>query len=424
MKRYIDVFLIKSIPNKILSLFWSSIIIGFFLLPFGINPSTPFFILSMFFGIYYILRYEKVLTPRFYNIALICYPIMFIIMSLSLFYSYDKVFGMKLLERSIPLFIFPLLFMYIKESSLVRKKISNALLIGILITFLVNLLRALYNSLDIKGGVLVFNTSIVGNHSFYESFSHGGNHFIGGEFSYLLHPSYLSLYILIVLILFFSSIAAIKKNKLIFIILIVYLFLLASRASLVILFFLFLINLIVKWKGVTLINKIILSFSMLFLLVLNPRIGNSFERLYRFSELENYNYTTSEQSRILIILTSLDLISKAPVFGYGIGDADYELFIKYVESNYLTNIEFKYNAHNQFLQTSLQIGIVGLFFLIFPFFLIYIYSQGDITKLSILLVLILTLLFESMLVRYNGIIFFAIIIPFLSRFKHVKNSNE
>ncbi len=137
-----------------------------------------------------------------------------------------------------------------------------------------------------------------------------------------------------------------------------------------------------------------------------------FERLEDFKSKKNYNYTTSEQSRILTYRTCLKLFFESPILGYGVGDANEELLIEYIRSDYQTNAQNNYNAHNQYFQTTLQVGIAGLLLLLLPLISI-IRRHKNVYGVAMFFVLAGSLLFESILLRYNGIIFFAILTPLL-----------
>lgn len=389
--------------------------VGFFLLPLGINPSTPFFIAAIILGIVQIFRTR---TCNRRDLVFLSYPILIVIMFISLSYSTNVSEGLNRLERSLPLLFFPLVLMFIKEDKVIVLKLFKALLFGILISLCINLYLAFSNSITIENGQMVFDSSVATGYSFMESFRHGGSHFIGGEFSQLIHPSYLALYILSTAVFFYNKKLG-RAKFIVYTILFLYLFLLASRGAFVIM--LVLLVLYVFAEG-TLRQKMVKGVLLVFLGIamfnLNPRIKIFYERLVDFTQKKNFNYTTSEQSRILIYQSSWQLVTDAPLFGYGVGDANDKLQEVYLSSGYLKNSEDKYNAHNQYFQTMLQTGAIGLGFLLLPF-LTLLYRTRNVQMFSMIVVLGGSLLFESMFVRYNGILFYAIIIPFLLREKQV-----
>lgn len=403
---------VKLEGNSLIAIFWNCIIIGFFLLPIGVNPSTPFFIMAIILGSIGIVKNKTMVGPI--DLTYLSFPILFLVMTVSLGYSENIKYGFKLIERSVPLLFFPIILMYIKEDKNIVRKIFNALILGITVSFIINLILATSSSLIFENHKLVFDPSKEGGYSFMESFSHGGSKFIGGEFSKYVHPSYISMYI-IASIIFIHKHYVGKIKVLLTCILVVFLFLLASRGAFVILISIvsiYLLNVkgfVAKLKRLVLMGVIgLLFFSF------NPRLRIFYDRIQDFTTKENFNYTTSEQSRILIYLSSLRLIKESPTFGYGIGDADNILLNDYIDLGYLTNARNEYNAHNQYFQTLLQVGIPGILLLIFPFAVI-LYRTTNLQTVLITVVLLGSLLFESMLVRYNGVIFFSIIVPILMR---------
>lgn len=396
-----------------LELFWHSLAIGFLLLPLGVNISTPFFVTSMIIGVLHIGTNGK--KPIKGDIWLLSLPVYFVLLVISLLYTQDLETGKNLIIRLLPLSIFPVLFLYIKETHVMLNRVFWAFLVGIIISMCVNLYFAFQNSLTLIDGKLVFDPSIEGGYSLYESFSHGGSHFIGTGFAKTLHPTYLSLYALFCII-YFSE----KKSRYrlwILGILFFYLFLLSSRAFMIILVVYMVIGILhIKKKKLKIAFGILAIFSGI-LLTSNPRAKLFYERIVEFSEKDNYNYTTSEQSRILIYKTCLELIYKAPIFGYGVGDVNNKLQEEYTKHSYGTLSKRHYNAHNQYFQSMLQAGFMAFLFLIIPLIKLGLKGNKNPYVLAGLFTFVIMLTFESLLIRYNGIIFYAIIIPFLLRSK-------
>ncbi|TQO38905.1 O-antigen ligase [Arenibacter algicola] len=407
---------VKLGEDPTLSLFWNSILIGFLLLPISINPSTPFFVIAMLLGAFYNIKNKSKIDKK--DLYFLCLPILWILLVISLIYTNNIKTGINLITRMIPIAIFPLLLLYIRENEDVLRKLFTMLLIGILASMAINLFLAFNNSLSIVESQLIFDASYEGGFSFYESFNHGGNHFFGTRFSNTIHPTYIALYILISLVYFGKN--GIRFKYIVFAVLLVYLFLLSSRAALIVLLsyaFLFIFYFGDKKKRIGL-GLLVLSAVILFIF-LNPRTKTFYERIITFKEKTNYNYTTSEQSRILIYHTCMELIKKHPIMGYGIGDANDVLQEEYTANSYLTLAKKQYNAHSQFFQTLLQAGIIAFIILIVPIGLIFFKGLRNPYVLAAIIAFVILMGFESLLVRYNGIIFYAIIIPLLMR-----NDNE
>ena len=155
----------------------------------------------------------------------------------------------------------------------------------------------------------------------------------------------------------------------------------------------------------------------------NPHILNLYNKtLDSKIEKREDNETTSEKLRILSWKTSIELIKEAPLLGYGVGDANDAMQEKYKELGYTDNYNEQYNAHNQFFQTWLQTGIVGIGLLIYIFILLAVRMRRSPNEFSVFLILFISLLFESMLVRFNGIVFFSIIAPLLLKKRSILSS--
>ena len=145
----------------------------------------------------------------------------------------------------------------------------------------------------------------------------------------------------------------------------------------------------------------------------NPRLKNFLTGIEGASkELKTSSHSIAN-ARLLTWHSSLLLIKEKPIFGYGLGDANDQLIAKYKELGYQKNYTNRYNAHNQFFQTWLQTGVFGMIVLISIFVVLGLRMRSSPNELSVFLILLISLLFESMLVRFNGIVFFSIIVSLL-----------
>ncbi|MFD2563583.1 O-antigen ligase family protein [Aquimarina rubra] len=248
---------------------------------------------------------------------------------------------------------------------------------------------------------------------FINTLANGWNYFVGDEFSKLINPSYLSLYILLVLSYYLKKRLDTSLRTFVVVILFLYLFLLASIAAYVILMIMSLL-LIFNIKDKNRKHTMFIMFFLgLIVFLNNPRVFDFYSKVKEFGSTVEHANSTSEKARLLSWSASLELIEEAPLLGYGIGDANEVLIEKYKELGYTYNLENKYNAHNQFLQTFLQTGVLGFGTLISIFVLLAIRMRRSRNEFSVFLILFISLVFESMLVRFNGIVFFSIVIPLL-----------
>ncbi|WP_378180276.1 O-antigen ligase family protein [Aquimarina sp. SS2-1] len=406
--------------DLVLTIFWNSLYIAFLLLPLGINLPTPFFIVSIALGLINIFKSGKKFDMD--NKIVLLFPLYFVITSISLVYTDNILDGFNLIQRSLSLLVFPLIFLFVKEDASTVRKLFDFLLLGLIVSFFINFSMAMYNVVIIIKGEFTFEISINNLTIFIDALMSGWNYFIGDEFSKLINPSYLSLYILLVLSYYLKKRLDTALRTFIVVILFLYLFLLASIAAYLILMIMSLL-LIFSIKDQS--RKHIMYIMFLLGLVVflnNPRVFDFYSKVKDFGSTIEHVNSTSEKARLLSWSASFELIEEAPLFGYGIGDANDVLVKKYKELGYRYNFENQYNAHNQFLQTFLQTGILGFGTLISIFMVLAIRMKRSRNEFSVFIILFISLVFESMLVRFNGIVFFSVVIPLLLKKRSILSS--
>lgn len=102
--------------------------------------------------------------------------------------------------------------------------------------------------------------------------------------------------------------------------------------------------------------------------------------------------------------------------GVGTGDVQDYLQACYKDRNFWGQV-FQFNSHNQFLQTGLTIGIVGMFVLVYSLFapLVSAYRKKKPAVFVFLLLIIFASMTESFLERQQGILFFCFFYSLLLR---------
>lgn len=267
--------------------------------------------------------------------------------------------------------------------------------------------------------------------------------FINGDASYFfyqdfsgivgMHAAYLSMYlsfsVVILLYVYYGEIKDLSPaNKFIFYSvigsLLLSIFLLAGRTQIILLiigavvYFTFLLfekyGFIKSIFGGILIGATILATAFLF--PVNRE---------RFKEAINYNNQYSldkkwgeQQMKYLIWTGAWGLIKSQPITGVGIGDTQDELQRYYLDHRY-TSLTYwantRFNAHNQFLETTITLGVGGgLLFLCSIFFSIrYGWKEKRFLYLTFVILFSFSCLTESLLERQNGIVFYAFFNSFL-----------
>ena len=249
------------------------------------------------------------------------------------------------------------------------------------------------------------------NNFFYESFS-----------AYLIHPSYLAMYINVavcwILIQLQKKEQAFGKfSKSISIALILYfsfiLVLLSSKLGLLTLAIIYLVALVYysRKKYIIGLTALILclgaGFSIVkFVPAVHERIKTATDAL---TTPANNADSESTAVRMLIWKAASQVISENFLFGTGTGDSKDELIKKKKKRGMTGAVEHRLNAHNEFYQVFVAVGLIGfsvfLLQLLIPL-LISIRERKSI-YMSFLLILMLNFLTESMLEAEAGVIFYA-----------------
>ena len=145
-----------------------------------------------------------------------------------------------------------------------------------------------------------------------------------------------------------------------------------------------------------------------------------FQRLGAAFSVSYYNIdkTSSESTtvRVLIWQQCTKLIQQNLFFGTGVGDANSELYKSY-EANGLTGaLEHHLNAHNQFLQTFVGMGLPGMIPLLLLTFgpVISAIYKRRLLLLIFGFIIVLNFLVESMLQTSAGVLFFCFFYCFLN----------
>jgi len=113
------------------------------------------------------------------------------------------------------------------------------------------------------------------------------------------------------------------------------------------------------------------------------------------------------------------------LFGYGVGDLQDYLDLYYMQYGLAPSWFEGYNLHNQYLQVLLSTGIFSLFF--FLYYLISMLGSAirkrNSMQLRFMIIVILIFLFESVLMRNKGVVFF-VYFSSLFMIENLRNENS
>ncbi len=321
--------------------------------------------------------------------SLIAFYILHII---GLLYTSNIHNGLIDLRIKLPLLVFPILLLF--QNHYYKKfyqLILSGFIAGTILTLLFLYVRAFY---------------------YYPSLHKTA--FLYTHFSYVFHPSYLSMYVIFSLIsLIFIYESFLYRKYLLPVILVSLFFLgsiycLASKANFISAFFISIIYVTVK----------LFKRSKIWFLVLTGIIiiGSYFsiQNNYRYFDFFHLSMNTFHKVskdtksttivRIYVFKTALELIKENPL-GYGTGDVKDELMKKYAEDGINGALEEKLNSHNQYFETTIGLGIIGLAILLY--IILYSLILGIRHKNFLIYLFIVLIAFnfftESMLNRQDGV---------------------
>lgn len=406
MKSLFTPFKKSALPEGIAETSWLHVIIRYclftiaFLIPVFPRYTGPFIFLMLL--IWFIDRRFHISFPtrKIRNIY-ICVTAIYASYLIGLFYSDDLEKGFSEMLLRISLVLFPLIFL--SASEILPSIISTlkAFIAGCLLISTILLIHAL--------AVLIRSSENIFSYTDFTEFMN-------------LNPIYFSLHLsfsiisLVWMILFRKS----SENKILLIAAAIFFTLMiiiaASRQEIIALSVAIII-LVLSFYRCAAKTRLGMLASLFFLLAYTGLITVFSKTRERFAEIatEMINATPSEfptsiSTRIQAWKASLELFSQNPLIGVGTGDTDDSLLKLYRMKNLSMCLRDRMNAHNQFLQTSIETGMHGLLTLLLLLvtgFYIAI-STRDPLYFTFLTFFCLSIITESMLEQEKGVLFFSL----------------
>jgi O-antigen ligase len=349
------------------------------------NRIKPYLILILFLTCVFTHKIDNI--KRLIRLALPLL-VLFFMYFFSLFYTSDLNQGVILIIRMLPIIILPFSFSVIgiNDTEIFFSKFKKTF-IFCLVAYSLFILFYLYK-LD----------CLFGKNSLNYGYSYITNEFYG----FNDHPIYISSYYCLGLLLIIY-----EKKKNIFLYsfsfaIILFGLILLSRKGSIIAFIITSIYYIIMNKK-QLFKILFISTVSLFFLFSIPEVKNRFLELTKSEK----KITTSTGIREIILKNAFELTSKCKFIGLGAGSVQNELDKKYYESKNFSFVKESYNAHNQYIQTVLTIGYVGLFFFLIAMIYLTINLHFNKNYFGVASLIYFYILFntESYLQRQNGIFF-------------------
>jgi len=327
---------------------------------------------------------------------------LFVLYAIGLLYSQNISEGLRDLETKLSLALFPLVFFF---STIVYKD----LLPKILKSFIEGCLASI---------ALGLTSSVI-----HYSFTNDISEFFYGSFSFFSHASYFSMYLNFgIIVLYFFSFFPKKTTYIkpyvslgLITVFSLSIFLLSSKtgiSSIIVTHIIALAYWIIKHKKF--IQGTISLFVIIAIFIIgynkSDTINNRLHDVVSvFTFSENNVSSTSTEYRIKAWGIAYSLIGNSPIYGFGTGTTRNLLTDEYKKNRYDYLAEKRLNCHNQFIETTLAIGVIGLLILIFVIYLPIIWSVKSNNYLLFFFIILITYNFltESILETQSGVVFIA-----------------
>lgn len=399
-------FLLCVFPNKIK--------VGVVTIPNLVPIGILLLVITVLYG-----YFRKKISFRFNKISIL-FVLLYLIYVIGIAFSDFPEIGKKYLEYKLSLIVFPLLLMIRTKGTISYRNIFIGLIFGCIIGAVIGL----YQGFVCYTGTKEFSC------------------WLSSSVSTIVHPTYFSVYTTIAIIAvwigyyrkyrFFSLTVSLIITGF----LAVYTLFMMSLTGMLFLGLMIFASIAVfvyqRWKKVGLVAFVITMPLLLFICYKSvPQFKHEIDDVIYYGEryLDNsenyfeslyYPYSGTE-SRLIMWKISLEQLKETP-WGLGTGDVDHTLQ-KRMENR--LNEEFvqkNLNSHNQYLQTGLEIGFFGLFVLLLAILLLVVKSikEKNLLLFAVVFSFAFNCLFESMLQRQSGIVFYILmfcilIIPYSLR---------
>jgi O-antigen ligase len=248
-------------------------------------------------------------------------------------------------------------------------------------------------------------------------------YFFYSLFSDFIHASYFAMYLILAIVFvvmfyntwFKTQKSVIYSSYFFLSIFITSIFLCSSKLGLISFFICIPLLLVYQFKASLNARKItILLLAIAGVIFISSKLFPSpFSRFNSLStaSLQTIDKTSFESTsvRILIWNESLSLIKNNFLFGTGVGDANDRLNESYKREGLTGAYAHRFNAHNQFFQTFIGLGIVGFALLLAMTFglILKAFRYKNFLLFIFSLVITLNFMVESMLQTSAGVLFFA-----------------
>ena len=341
----------------------------------------------------------------------------YIMYAISMLYTSNVSDGWQNMEKKLSFIIFPLFFFVSDLTYLSSKRIKAlfyAFLSGLLLFILSNMLWAIYDFIVLDAPI---------------------RRFLGWEITKInyIHHTYIAMYACFGIIYSFVELFdnhLKSKGKIAFllsalVLSTLFVILVESRAGILCMFLLFAclfawLFFVKKKRMITMCVGTALAVLLVIFFLLFP---SGLNRIIK-TQQDLVDTEHKEDIRITLLKAGLSVAKENCMFGVGVGDRC-DVLIKYYEDNNLECGDL--NSHNQFVDTTISIGILGLLLLlgyfVVPIVFFAINKRWDVVMLLFLFSIAFNAMFEAVFETQTGILYFNFIFCLLFYDRFVVGNN-
>lgn len=319
--------------------------------------------------------------------VLLAIVLFYVLHAIALLYTRNLNEGLFSLEIKISLFIFPLVFYSVSFSRGHIHFFVKAFIAGCLLCCALCLGRAAWMWLSARE-----------------------NYFYYSLLGWFQHPSYLAMYLTFCCCALLLMNVWSRRIKLWLIVFFsAFIIMLSSKTGIIIHFVSMLLCVVfLQQNKKHVLMAIAAMFALIVLIMICvPGMRQRFDTALKANHEARVDKTTSESTavRLLIWNEAMQVMKEHPLMGVSPGDANDELYQRYQTNGLSGAFEHRLNAHSQYFQTSIGLGMLGLASLLSVFVFPLLRQKGRL-KLMFLLIVFLHFFTESMLQTMAGCIFF------------------
>lgn len=377
-----------------------------FFLPVSEKISTILIVINAILAVFEIKKFKG--RKHFYPLIII-----FILFGIA-YYKDTYQINATLFEQKASFLAMPIVFATLNLSKDQIVKVLKAFAYGCLAMCIISLLYAFFRSFQFNP-FRFYPYSLskgVQDITLLEELPLQTHHFLGYNFAFNMQTLYAAMYYTFAIIIFYIFTKKTRLNIFFMILIFTSIILVFSEMGLLVLALFIILFIKRKLKK----NHFVVLISLGFIVVLylgRHQISN-LNKAFKAEDVEEENRYFVRVNERLAIWNSINKIEKDKlIFGIGYRKAQKELNRKYELAGYYAEpiLSKNLNAHNTYLQTLIEIGIIGILLVIFMFYQLYqkikLYDDKNLVLIanSFLILTLINLVTESMFTRYIGISF-------------------